>query len=376
MSGGFGAGLAQSLQSEQKLMHDEAVEDMRVHDEQNLNAAQTQSITDADTRAQQLQPGAVDEQQARIDQTTAGTAATKQATDQSSKTFPDEQKQKHYQMLQEQLGLNDTEMANTHNAALGFEKAVSSQVTDGSKVDTGALEQSYNQGAAPGMRIKPGSLNITPDTKNPGMTQISYIGDDGRPRVTTLQNWTDLANSYMPPTKGEVVGPDQRVVDPFSGRTITPATTDTPVGKTDPTAWTAQAARQVATNNGGIFDENGNLKMMDPKLTTKVGKLAGVTGEIGKQTGYAMPATSVAAAVQTVADGGLDPDDPKFVPAVMAKLNAPGYGASQNAPAAAPGAGKYQDAPMDATQRTVGTTYNTPKGPLTWTANGWLPPSP
>ena len=43
-------------------------------------------------------------------------------------------------------------------------------------------------------------------------------------------------------------------------------------------------------------------------------------------------------------------------------------------PSPKPTDAKIVDAPMDAAKRTVGATYNTPKGPLTWNGRGWVKP--
>jgi hypothetical protein len=43
-------------------------------------------------------------------------------------------------------------------------------------------------------------------------------------------------------------------------------------------------------------------------------------------------------------------------------------------PAPRPDSAKIVDAPMNVAKRTVGTTYNTPKGPLTWNGKGWIKP--
>lgn len=67
--------------------------------------------------------------------------------------------------------------------------------------------------------------------------------------------------------------------------------------------------------------------------------------------------------------GRLVPDTSgRYSPAMTLPWRSAGTATSTNAPAAQ----NIPPAPTDATQRKLGATYQTPRGPLTWTGTGWI----
>lgn len=340
MGFGIGGGLAEGLQE-----GDANYRANQANDRANLGLkaqleqehAQTQATTDADARAQALAPGELKEQGSRLGLLADQDAKEKQDLAQGAESFTLEQKQRNGALAMQQMQLTHEQFATMHENALATAKMLNAGLAkpDGT-VDVKDVESTFNEGAPAGHRIVPGTLRVT-RAANPMDSQITYQGDDGKPHSSTLQQWNTYATAFVPPPKGVVLGSGDRLVNDVTGDTITPAT-GPGVGKIDPTTYNNASARQVATNNGGIFDENGNLKMMDPRQSAKVGKLSGIAASVGQQTGYSVPPATVASAVQSVADGGTDPDDPTFTQKVMAKLQPGGYGVNQGSPAA-PAAG-------------------------------------
>lgn len=368
---GIGAGLVEGLQAgDQNARANKGLEAQLAEEH-----AQTQATTDADARAQALAPGEVTEQGDRIGLLTDQDAQAKQSLSQGAQSFTTDQKQKNGAIAMQQMQLTHEQFEQMHENALATAKILNNGLgkKDGA-VDTNAVESVFNEGAPQGHRIMPGTLKVN-RADDPMQSTITYQGDDGKPHSSTLQQWNTYATAFLPPPKTEALNSDQRLVNSQSGDVVVPAS-GPGMGKIDPVTYNNSVARQVATNNGGLFDENGNLKLMDPKLSAKVAKLSGIASQVGQQTGFSIPAATVASAVQSVSDSGVDADDPKFIPAVQAKLQGGGggYGLNQNQgqnPTTAPAAGSFPQAPTDPTARTNGTVYQTPKGPAKWMGNGW-----
>lgn len=328
-----GLGLVSGITEGLDNLRAKLLQDKTEADKEKQQAFEDKLQENADTREQELQPGRVSQQQANLGLTNEQLRGEKQTNDFSSKVTPlklqqagDDAKIAHNNAIQSKLNLDNESWNNLHTSIYASARVMNDQVENaikgtGQGVNTGAIEQVYNEKAPAGQRIKPGTLQISVDNTHPGESQIQYVGDDGKPRKTTLAAWNQVAAAYVPPSKPIALGKDSRLVEPNTGKVLTDTAPGAGVSDVSPNSWSNSAAAQLAKNYGGMIDAQGNLTGLTNEKSRLVGDLAGVASAYGKAHGYSIPPQTVAAAAKAVYDQqGISPTDSKFMGALDAEI--------------------------------------------------------